>query len=54
VGHRKLETGYLHLTILRIFTQGGAILEQGRHHELLAKGEGGAYYDLVKLQNKTH
>jgi ATP-binding cassette subfamily B (MDR/TAP) protein 1 len=34
--------------------QGGAILEQGRHHELLAKGEGGAYYDLVKLQNKAH
>ncbi|KAL2653499.1 hypothetical protein R1flu_021627 [Riccia fluitans] len=32
--------------------QSGAILEKGNHHELLAKGEGGAYYSLVKLQRK--
>ncbi|KAL3685412.1 hypothetical protein R1sor_003434 [Riccia sorocarpa] len=32
--------------------QSGAILEKGTHHELLAKGEGGAYYSLVKLQRK--
>ncbi len=32
--------------------QDGAILEEGRHEELLAKGEGGAYYSLINLQ--TH
>ncbi|KAJ7566760.1 hypothetical protein O6H91_02G117200 [Diphasiastrum complanatum] len=30
--------------------QGGAILEQGTHLELLSKGEGGAYFSLVHLQ----
>ncbi|CAM6028755.1 unnamed protein product [Sphagnum balticum] len=34
--------------------QDGAIVEQGSHYELLGKGEGGAYYELVKLQNKLH
>lgn len=32
--------------------QSGAILEKGTHSELLAKGEGGAYFNLVKLQRK--
>ncbi|CAM6075034.1 unnamed protein product [Sphagnum tenellum] len=34
--------------------QGGVILEQGRHAELLSKGEKGAYYNLVHLQTTTH
>jgi len=34
--------------------QGGVILEQGRHAELLSKGEKGAYYNLVHLQTATH
>ncbi|KAH9535050.1 hypothetical protein CY35_17G034100 [Sphagnum magellanicum] len=33
--------------------QDGTILEQGRHDELLAKGEGGAYYALICLQTQT-
>jgi ATP-binding cassette subfamily B (MDR/TAP) protein 1 len=33
--------------------QNGSILEQGRHEDLIAKGEGGAYYSLVKLQTKN-
>lgn len=32
--------------------QDGAILEKGTHKELLAKGETGAYYSLVQLQNR--
>ncbi|KAG6553750.1 hypothetical protein Mapa_004665 [Marchantia paleacea] len=32
--------------------QSGAILEKGTHGELLAKGDGGAYFNLVKLQRK--
>lgn len=33
--------------------QDGAILEQGKHEELIRKGDGGAYYSLVKLQTKN-
>jgi ABC-type multidrug transport system fused ATPase/permease subunit len=33
--------------------QDGAILEEGRHEELLAKGEGGAYYSLISLQTQS-
>ncbi|CAM6090512.1 unnamed protein product [Calypogeia fissa] len=33
--------------------QEGSILEQGKHEDLIAKGEGGAYYSLVKLQTKN-
>jgi ATP-binding cassette subfamily B (MDR/TAP) protein 1 len=33
--------------------QDGAILEQGRHEELLARGEGGAYYALICLQTQS-
>jgi ATP-binding cassette subfamily B (MDR/TAP) protein 1 len=32
--------------------QQGSVHEQGRHHELMAKG--GAYFELVKLQTKDH
>lgn len=32
--------------------QEGAIVEQGSHDQLIAKGEGGAYYSLVNIQNK--
>lgn len=34
--------------------QDGVILEQGKHNDLLAKGEGGAYYSLVHLQTGAH
>lgn len=34
--------------------QDGVILEQGKHNELLAKGEGGAYYSLVQSQAGAH
>ncbi|CAM6007218.1 unnamed protein product [Sphagnum balticum] len=33
--------------------QDGAILEEGQHEELLAKGEGGAYYSLISLQMQS-
>lgn len=33
--------------------QSGKIIEEGSHDELLAKGENGAYYMLVKLQHQT-
>lgn len=32
--------------------QEGAIVEQGSHDHLIAKGEGGAYYSLVNIQKK--
>ena len=30
----------------------GSIVEQGNHTHLLTKGEGGAYFGLIKLQNR--
>lgn len=33
--------------------ESGKIIEEGSHDELLAKGENGAYYMLVKLQHQA-
>lgn len=33
--------------------ESGEIIEEGSHDELLAKGENGAYYMLVKLQHQA-
>jgi len=32
--------------------EGGRVLEQGNHSHLLAKGEGGIYFGLIKLQQQ--
>lgn len=35
-----------------VVLKNGKLVEKGSHYDLLSRGEGGAYYSLVKLQGK--